>query len=240
MRRNNFFTLSIIVLVALFAISCKSDPIAEDFISVDSAESLENAIIDGKTKIMLSSDIKIAKKILIDGDKNISLNMNGKKISLDANEKAYGILTVSGNGKLEIFGNGNFDYTENYYNTGKTEAGQNVGYIITVMDNAELTVVDGSFYGAMGCIRLGKNRNEKGETAKAYIRGGEFKSEVLYSNHYWTLNKMDGTDTSFLITGGKFYKFNPAKGATENPDEDWVVEGYKTISEEDFYVVKKD
>ena len=211
----------------------------EDFVSVTSSDDLERAIEDGSPRIMLSSDIKITKGIYIDGNKDISLNMNGKRISLDADEKAYGILTVKGNGKLKLFGNGNFDYTKTYYDTGSTEAGANVGYIITVMENAELTIEDGSFFGAMGCIRLGKVRNTTGETAKAYIKGGEFKSEVLYANHYWTFNKMDGTTTAFSITGGKFYKFNPSKGGTENPDEDWVEEGYAVEPEDDYYVVKK-
>ncbi len=207
--------------------------------AVGTEADLRTAIEEGNSSIIvLTNDVAIKKALYIDGNKNIELDMNRKKISLDADSEAYGIITVKGKGKLKITGNGFFGYTDTYYNTETTAAGQNVGYIVTVMDDAELTVDNGSFYGAMGCIRLGKERNVQGETAKAYINGGEFKSEVKYANHYWTFNKMDGTTTEFVITGGKFLKFNPAKGGTENPDEDWVAKNCTVEASGDYFIVK--
>lgn len=194
-------------------------------------DAIDNAS-DGD-EIKLLSDVVLKDNVVFSQDYEVTLNMGGKKILLDVNPnaKTAGLLLVKGKAKLVIKGAGSFDYTSEYDNEGI-----GIGYLISVIEDAELTVEDGSFNGCMGCIRLGKLRNVLGETAKAYIKGGSFKSAILYPNdataHYWTFNKMDGTDTSFVITGGIFYKFNPAKGGTENPDEDWVADGYCVSSEE--------
>lgn len=47
---------------------------------------------------------------------------------------------------------------------------------------------------------------------------------------------MDGTTTKFELLGGTFVKFNPAKGSTENPNEDFVAEGYGVSKNGDNYV----
>lgn len=223
-----------------------SDSVAENATTGKKYATLQEAIDSANdgNEIKMLSNVVLKNNVVFSQDYYVTLNMDGKEILLDVNPNAEtaGLLLVKGKARLVITGAGSFDYTSEYENEGI-----GIGYLISVIEDAELTVEDGFFNGCMGCIRLGKLRNVPGETAKVYINGGSFKSAILYPNnataHYWTFNKMDGTTTSFVITGGTFYKFNPAKGGTENPDEDWVAEGYCASSEEidgdTWYTAKK-
>ena len=199
------------------------------------SEAVSNAA-SGST-ITLLDNVVLKNTLFINGDKTLTLDMNGKKITDDIDEQAQtaGLLTVGGSANVTITGNGTFDYTDNYYDKAGGYEGV-TGYLITVFEGGRLTVENGTFHGAMGCIRLGKLRNVAGETAKVTIKGGTYESKVQYNNHYWTLNKMDGTTTTFELLGGTFVKFNPAKGSTENPNEDFVAEGYGVSKNGDNYV----
>ena len=199
-------------------------------------EAVSNAA-SGST-ITLLDNVVLKNTLFINGDKTLTLDMNGKKITDDIDEQAQtaGLLTVGGSANVTITGNGTFDYTDDYYNKAGGYKGV-TGYLITVFEDGRLTIEDGTFNGAMGCIRLGKLRNTTGETAKVTIKGGTYESKDLYSNHYWTLNKMDGTTTTFELLGGTFVKFNPAKGSTENPNEDFVAEGCGISKSGDKYTV---
>ena len=199
------------------------------------SEAVSNAA-SGST-ITLLDNVVLKNTLFINGDKTLTLDMNGKKITDDIDEQAQtaGLLTVGGSANVTITGNGTFDYTDGYYDKAGGYGG--VGYLITVFEGGRLTVENGTFHGAMGCIRLGKLRNVAGETAKVTIKGGTYESKVQYNNHYWTLNKMDGTTTTFELLSGTFVKFNPAKGSTENPNEDFVAEGCGISKRGDNYAV---
>ncbi len=208
-------------------------------------DSLKAAIDDVSNGdvIVLQNDIVLSSPVLVESN-HFTLDLNGCRVveDIDVESGTYGIVTVQGSANLTILGNGFFDYTNSYlnYEDAGWTLGQPVAYLITVREDGQLTIENGSFHGIMGCVRLGKVRNVTGETAKVYVKGGSFKSVVEYNNHYWTFNKMDGTSTSFVITGGSFYMFNPSKGGTENPDEDWISEGYVSEKKGDYYVVHED
>ena len=51
-------------------------------------------------------------------------------------------------------------------------------------------------------------------------------------------NGKNGT-ASINVTGGKFYKFNPAVNASENPGKDYVQAGYSSVAADDYYVVSE-
>ena len=56
----------------------------------------------------------------------------------------------------------------------------------------------------------------------------------------WTLNLHDTQRGEIVVKGGTFYKFNPAISYGE-PDApvNFVAEGYKSIQEGDYYIVKQ-
>ena len=63
------------------------------------------------------------------------------------------------------------------------------------------------------------------------INGGTFKSKTPK----WTLNCKDGSGSTIIVNGGRFYKFNPA---TDNPGEVVVGSGHTVTQDGDWYVVE--
>ena len=41
------------------------------------------------------------------------------------------------------------------------------------------------------------------------------------------------------VKGGKFYKYNPAASASENPVANFVPEGYESVQVGDYYIVRE-
>ena len=206
---------------------CAREEEIKGAVAVGTEDALFAAVKNGVRDVYLSKDIILKKTLFIDGDKEITLHMNDKKIAIDVTETTGGLITVVGNAKLTVTGNGRFTYTEEYYNTDLTLT----GYFFTVKNDAQLTILDGNYDGVMGCIQIGSDKTIV-EKASVFIKGGSFKSVVLYSGHYWTLNKIDGTSASFVVSGGEFASFDPSNGKTENPPENFLAEGYKTTSKD--------
>lgn len=70
------------------------------------------------------------------------------------------------------------------------------------------------------------------------ITGGTF----IAAKPEWTLNCKDadykaGT-TNIIVKGGSFYKFDPANNDTEGTGTNYVADGYQSVLEGDYYVVK--
>ena len=70
------------------------------------------------------------------------------------------------------------------------------------------------------------------------INGGTF----VAANPEWTLNVKDADYkagiSNIVVKGGKFYKFDPADCNTEGPHTNFVADGYKSVPEGEYYVVK--
>lgn len=64
---------------------------------------------------------------------------------------------------------------------------------------------------------------------KANIASGYFETTEQYNNKYWTLNLKDNSDGRINVSGGKFMNFDPSKGGTENPGQNFVAEGYESV-----------
>ena len=154
-------------------------------------------------------------------DKDVTLNLNGKKIApaASAAEADYGeasvlLMNVTG-GTLTINGNGVLD----------CEAGNNQVYGINV-NGGKVVVNGGSFYGAMTAIQVQKGALE--------INGGFFdmsascKAAVPQYAKY-VVNCIDaafkdGTAT-LTIKGGTFVNFDPSANP-EGPNTSYVAKGY--------------
>ena len=73
------------------------------------------------------------------------------------------------------------------------------------------------------------------------ISGGVFSTELPYNGRYYVLNKKDNSDSKISVTGGLFINYDPSNSMTENPTQDFVANGYKSVKIEgtDNYQVVK-
>ena len=90
---------------------------------------------------------------------------------------------------------------------------------------------------------------EKGELFYVYtgnltINGGEFNAD----GSKFTLNCFDANRTNkdtnqntgaakITVLGGRFYKFDPANNAAEGAGTNYVLTGYKSVPDGDWYIV---
>ena len=56
---------------------------------------------------------------------------------------------------------------------------------------------------------------------------------------YSALNLKDNTDAEIVVTGGKYYKFNPADNKSEGANTNFVATGYQSTQDGDWFVVTK-
>ena len=160
-------------------------------------------------------------------EKDTTLDLNGKKISVDADEttnygKASPLLMAVMGGTLTINGNGESEIN--------CEARNNQVYGINV-NGGKVVVNGGNFYGAMTAIQVQKGTLE--------INGGFFdmaptcKAQVPQYAQY-VVNAIDSAykDGSATITikGGTFVNFDPSANP-EGAGTSYVAEGYKVVSE---------
>lgn len=170
--------------------------------------------------ITLASDCRTGYLELPEG-KSLTLDLNGKRvdfISCDLEGKGfgtglYGSLTINGDG---FFGD---------------DSQETIGYLFNVHKSVLAVEGDAVIKCGLSCIQM------QASEAKAYIKGGEWVGGA-YKDKYWTINKIDKyKDALIEVTGGKFYKFDPSNGMTEDPGQNWVASGYKSVQDGDWYKV---
>ena len=71
---------------------------------------------------------------------------------------------------------------------------------------------------------------EKG--AQIEITGGKFKS----ATPEWTLNCKDGSSSKIIVSGGSFYKFNPADNSV-GEGEIVIHDGFHVVQNGDWFTV---
>lgn len=202
--------------------------VVPDFEDGDNVYDLDKITTPGALKALfanggsgtLTGDIEMGRFIVPEG-KNVVLNLNGKTVTLKGNSTGHGS-KISGN--VTIKGDGYFG----------DPTGESVGYMFDLYDSAVLNVEGNATYQCgLSCVQMSAN-------SIVNISGGKWIGGS-YSGKYWTINKIDSdkATTSVNITGGEFYKFNPAE-SPENPVENWVAGGYKSTLVGDYYVVTKE
>ena len=170
--------------------------------------------------ITLASDCRTGYLELPQG-KSLTLDLNGKRvdfISCDPKGKGFGTGLY---GSLTIKGDGFFGDASQVI----------IGYLFNVHKSVLAVEGDAVIKCGLSCIQM------QASEAKAYIKGGEWIGGA-YNNKYWTINKIDKyKDALIEVTGGKFYKFDPSNGMTEDPGQNWVASGYKSVQDGDWYKV---
>lgn len=61
------------------------------------------------------------------------------------------------------------------------------------------------------------------------ILGGTFSTEKDYKGKYFVLNKKDNSNSVISVSGGTFINYDPSNSNTENPEQNFVANGYKAI-----------
>lgn len=183
------------------------------------ADNLEYAAMFGgevtlKTHMTLEQGLTIAKPMTI--------NLNGYQLKYTGNDVLF---RFSGNGSLVINGNNKTGSTIITNPTTTSASGGN-GYIALVKEGQSVTFNGGTYRVEKTCTIA------QASGGKIYVKGGTFQAKEYVANgindHRYTFNHTDSMINVGLIeiTGGKFYKYNPAESHSENPAMSFIPENY--------------
>ena len=187
----------------------------------------------GVAKLAEDVDITVSKSISLGEGKEVTLDLNGHKISnsvdlwKDSEPAQVCVISVD-SGTLTIKGKGG------------VAAKANDCYTFNVKNGGKLVIEDGEYVGNISVIQVQEGLVE--------ISGGKFSLIQTWpsvGNGYdYTINLIDaaGKDgtANAIVSGGYFYKFDPSDNNSENPKKNYVADGYKSTLVGDYYVVTKE
>ena len=186
---------------------------------------------DGDTVTLLkdvetnNSEDNEAARIII--NKKITLNLNDKTIrtpnGMGDNKTNFCALIIDA------------DVTINATAEGGINTGTNGGYAINVHNGATLTINGGTYYGGGTAVQVQKGTliiNDGHFSCEPYGEPYGYKYLINCIDKAWK----DGT-AKISIKGGTFVKFDPSDSASENPNGNFLAEGYGVKQDGDNYIV---
>lgn len=192
-----------------------------DGVEYSSLQAAISASEDDSKEITILKDIEVSQLQLF-SENRVTINLNGKNVTTTSNT---GVL--SDGGHLTIKGSGTFG----------DPSQKTTSYLFHMKAYSVLNIEgDATFYSALDCVYL------ENETTLGYvdlnIKGGKWIGGEQHGV-YWTINKYDQArgDINVSVTGGEFYKYNPAASHSENPVANFVADGYGVIKDGDWYKV---
>ncbi len=182
--------------------------------------------------VTLDADLALSAPITI--EKDVTIDLNGYTLTNtpwdeDGESNAYMFWVKKG--KLTLTGNGNVIVPDAVYSMAVWANGGDVeingGTYKNGGDSCDLVYVS----------KAGKVEINDGEFVAAGPASGNAPGT---KNPYSALNIKDANKSTCSITvkGGKFFKFNPADNLSENPKMNFVAEGYESVADGDWFVVK--
>lgn len=194
---------------------------------------LEEAVVAG-------GDVKLLKDAELDAEvpalvitSTMTVDLNGKTITVPNDISGDGVFWVKEGGKLTIEGDGTVN--------GAADGNE---YDMVVWADGGEVIINGGTYTNVSDDKTGTNDKLNNNEViyvknggKATINGGTF----IGNNPKFTLNSHDTLKGTIVVYGGEFYQYNPAKSYTEPAPQPWnfVAEGYTTKADGDYYVVEK-
>lgn len=180
----------------------------------------ENADVN----IELNKDIEIQKAVtLMKAGAMTTVNLNGYTIANKTDFNNAGDWETEGfvvtAGTLNIEGEGNVECIANTENDGFRE-------VISAYGTSVVNLRGGNY----------KNYQQKNgqydliyarDNAVVNIYGGTYESGGYNDRGYWVLNLKDNSAAEINVYGGSFKNFNPCNHLCENPNANFVVEGYQ-------------
>lgn len=189
-----------------------------DGMKYSSLQTAIEASEDATKEITILKDMEVS-QLTVYLENKVTINLNGKNVNITGYEPNCTGVNIEG-GSLTIKGSGSFG----------DSAQKNVNPLFYVNVGASLTIEgDASYYSANVCA-YAYHWN-----SKIYINGGKW-----YGSETYTLNKYDTNQEAIIsVTGGEFYKYNPAASHSENPVANFVADGYGVVKDGDWYKVVK-
>ena len=197
-------------------------------------QKLAKAIADAKAgdTITLSEDVDVQQTLVV--DKQLTLDLAGHKLyntkdlwdQPTKNDNNWSLISVRENGDLTITGNGVLD------------AKKDDCYAVDLQGKtAKLTIENGEFIGNIHAVYV--------ESGEAVVKGGKFSVQQTYPDankaYGFTLNcydaNRDAGTAKIYVTGGTYYKFDPANNCAEGANTNFCVNGYTTTQDGDWYTV---
>ena len=189
-----------------------------DGMKYSSLQTAIEASEDATKEITILKDMEVS-QLTVYLENKVTINLNGKNVNITGYEPNCTGVDING-GSLTIKGSGSFG----------DSAQKNVNPLFYVNVGASLTIEgDASYYSANVCAYA------RYWNSKIYINGGKW-----YGSETYTLNKYDTNQEAIIsVTGGEFYKYNPAASHSENPVANFVADGYGVVKDGDWYRVVK-
>ena len=187
-----------------------------DGVKYSSLQAAIEASEDATKEITILKDMEVS-QLTVYSENKVTINLNGKNVNIPGYTADCTGVNIDG-GSLTIKGSGSFG----------DSAQKNVNPLFYVSAGASLTIEgDASYYSANVCAYA------RYSNSKIYINGGKW-----YGSETYTLNKYDtNQEATISVTGGEFYKYNPAASHSENPVANFVADGYGVVKDGDWYKV---
>lgn len=179
-----------------------------------------------KDTVSLQASVNLGNDNLVVGAESVKLDLGGNTVIANGSNGAIqatgGVVTLAGEGTVE----------------GTLGAD---GYSMAVWctgENAKLVIDNGVYTNMTDNSVRGTDLIYASAGGNIEINGGTF----IAANPEWTLNVKDADykagRANIVVKGGAFYQFNPADCNVEGPHTSFVAEGYESVLEGDYYVVR--
>ena len=218
--KKRFFAsvLSLVMLLSLLPTAA--------FAADDSNTTLPEAV---NGVITLENDLVLSSTWIIDN--TVTLNLNGHTISSGENtlwgDNTWSLISVRQGGNLTINGDGTLKTIENDC------------YAVDVQGGATCTINGGNYIGNIHAVYV--------HDGTLNVTGGEFSIQQTYPNdtnkpYEFTLNCLDANrkagTAKINVSGGRFFKFDPANNQAEGANTNFTQEGYVSVAEGEYFTVK--
>ena len=185
--------------------------------------------------VVLENDIYITTADMINITKDVVLDLNGHSITKTGlTESGKCILFYVKGGNLTIKGDGDVNV-----NSGKMD-------VAIWSDNGSTVSIEGGNFHGVGNANGSDLIYAKG--GKVNIINGSFKLDNMDTKSFATpqyslLNaygaNVNNAKNYINVVGGSFYKFDPANNVSEGVNTSFVVDGYESIQNGDYFVVRE-
>lgn len=208
------------------------DPIfdGEEIYADTLEEELRYAALNGGT-VTLTDNVELKSSLIVAENKDMVIDLNGHNITNISNSSeiekgdgiiVYGNLTIKGNGTVK--GSTRAVWARSNTNARVIIEGGN--YIGSVVPSCEVIYASGN-----GIIDIYGGTFEAMNEDQTSFAAPQFAVLNLHGN--------GKTGCDINVYGGTFVKFNPSDNISENPEKDFVEEGYYSVAKgENFIVVE--
>lgn len=207
----------------------KGDPVYPTRIGNIGFRSIADAVshADNGDVVTLQEDVDMGtgdNDNLVVNAENVTINFDGKTLTANGSN---GAIKVKG-GKTVLDGEG----------TVNSILGSDKYSMAVWAENGTVVINDGIYKNETDGSARGTDLIYASGTGCIEINGGVFEA----AKPEWTLNCKDadykaGT-AKIIVKGGKFKNFDPANNNAEGAGTNFVAEGYKSVKEGEYYVVK--